>query len=101
VFEALAGNEYLGRDRASQVIARIGPEGIEWRRDAPGNDEFESPCDTTDDSFTEARRAQLMSSLLEEQRRLERLHEEQEKLRHIAQKRGPGSLHDDLKLPDS
>ena len=101
MFEALADNARLDRNRSSHVLARIGPEGVEWTRHAPKVEGLETALTSPANLFTEARRARLLSSLKEDQRRLELLHEEQKVLKHIARQRGPGSLHDDLMSPES
>ena len=100
MFEALLNNTHFNHKPAPGVIARIGPKGVQWNANAEYGD-LTNELDNLEmaDPLTEAKRVKLMSRLREEKERLDLLQDQQRILEKIAAQRGPGTLHNDLKLP--
>ena len=98
MIEVFENNEFSTEGLTQEIIARIGPSGVEWRAgrltgDIPENDHI-----TAADSLEEARRVCALAAIRQQQQQWRHLQEEREILVEIARKRGPGSLHDDLTL---
>ena len=98
MIEVFESNEFSTAALDREIIARIGPSGVEWRAgrltgDIPENDHI-----TAADSLEEARRVCALAAIRQQQQQWRHLQEEREILAEIARKRGPGSLHDDLTL---
>lgn len=98
MIEVFENNEFSIEALNQEIIARIGPNGVEWRAGRLTEDLHEDDQKTTTTSIEEARRVCALSALRKQEQQWRSLQEEQEVLAEIARERGPGSLHDDLKL---
>lgn len=98
MIEVFESNEFSTQGIDREIIARIGPSGVEWRAGRLTGDLPEDEHITTADSLKEALRVSALTAIRKQQQQWRHLQEEREILTEIADQRGPGSLHDDLKL---
>lgn len=80
----------------NEIVARIGPDGVEWRAGRVMNTITEDEQEINSDVLLNVRRAHAMKAVQSEQQRLNLILEEYEILAEIARKRGPGSLQEDI-----
>lgn len=94
--EILASNQMFSEEPGNEIVARIGPNGVEWRAGRVMDTSAEDEQEIDSDVLVNVRRAHAMKAVQSEQRRLDLILEENEILAEIARKRGPGSLREDI-----